>query len=420
MFDARSPLTTGRADCVACGRSHILSARTEACDCDRRENLALHYSLDAETGSALRGSLAGNAPSLWRYAPLLPVESRFASRLQVGWTPLIDCGPCGSAHLFLKDETRLPSGSLKDRASEMVVAVAVAHGIDQVIVASTGNAAASLACIGAAAGVQVTVLVPATVPPAKLAQIVAYGARVHRVAGRYDDAFVMAGKIAEAQGIINRSTGLNPFTREGKKTCALEIAEQLGWQAPDWVIVPTGDGNILSAVWQGFRELAALGWLERMPRLVAVQSVASRYITSVFNGEEPRSAGNGETIADSITVGHARDATAALAALNESAGVAVTVDDDEIIAAVLALGARFGMFAEPSSAAAFAAFERLNEAGRFARGDRVVCLITGTGLKDLRPVLAASALDAEPAVDPADWRSIVPVAAQPVEPAACA
>lgn len=419
MFEARSPLRTGRADCVACGRSHVLTARSETCDCDRRENLAVRYRLDGETGSALRHSLAENAPSLWRYAPILPVEPRFASRLQVGWTPLVDCGRCGSVKLFLKDETRLPSGSLKDRASEMVVAVAVANGIDQVIVASTGNAAASLACIGAAAGVRVTVLVPATVPPAKLAQIVAFGARVHRVAGRYDDAFVMAGKIAETQGIINRSTGLNPFTREGKKTCALEIAEQFGWEAPDWVIVPTGDGNILSAVWQGFKELAALGWLTRLPRLVAVQSVASRYITSVFTDDESLATGSGETIADSITVGRARDATAALAALTESEGLAITVDDAEIVAAVMALGARFGLFAEPSSAAAFAAFERLNEAGRFEPGDRVVCLITGTGLKDLRPVLAASALDAEPAVDPADWRSIVPSAARPAERATC-
>jgi threonine synthase len=390
-----------------------VSARTELCSCGQRENLAICYRLDAEMGSALRQNLAENEPSLWRYAPLLPVESRFGSRLQVGWTPLLDCGHCGSAHLFLKDETRLPSGSLKDRASEMVVAVAVAHGIDRVIVASTGNAAASLACIGASAGVQVTVLVPETVPPAKLAQIVAYGARVHRVAGRYDDAFEMAGKIAVASGTINRSTGLNPFTREGKKTCALEIAEQLGWQAPDWVIVPTGDGNILSAVWQGFRELAALGWLCRMPRLVAVQSVASRYISSIYNDERPREAGNGETVADSITVAHARDATAALAALTESKGIAVTVDDAEIVAAVLALGARFGVFAEPSSAAAFAAFECLSAAGQFEPGARVVCLITGTGLKDLRPVLAASTLDAESAVDPAEWQSLVPAMAQP-------
>jgi len=419
MRDLQNPLTTDLAVCIACGRSHILSARTEVCGCDERANLSIRYRIDTGKDAALRESLAENQPSLWRYGPLLPIGSRYGSRLQVGWTPLVDCGPCGAAHLFLKDDTRLPSGSLKDRASEMVVAVAVAHGIDSVIVASTGNAAASLACIGASAGIRVTVLVPDSAPPAKLAQITAYGARVHRVAGSYDEAFVMAGKIAIASGMLNRSTGLNPFTREGKKTCAFEIAEQLGWTAPDWVIVPTGDGNIISAIWQGFRELAAMGWLKTLPRLVAVQSVASRYISSVYNDEQPRETGDGDTIADSITVGLARDATAALAALTESRGVAMTVTDDEIVAAVLALGARFGLFAEPSSAAAFAAFERLSEAGQFEPGARVVCLITGTGLKDLRPVTAASAVDAGAAVDPADWRSLLPAAARQPRQEAC-
>lgn len=407
MTDAESRLRTTRADCVACGREHRLSARSGHCDCERRENLSVRYPLDPATRSELLRTIGENQPSLWRYAPILPVDARFGSRLKVGWTPLLDCGDVGGKHLFIKDETRNPSGSLKDRASEVVVAVAVAHGITDVIVASTGNAAASLACIAASAGIRATILVPESAPPAKLAQIMAYGAAVYRVAGRYDDACSLALKVSATRGLFNRSTGINPFTREGKKTCALEIAEQLGWQAPDWVLVPTGDGNILSAAWQGFQELAALGLLPSLPRLVAVQSAASSVIAQAYAPHQTRLRPD-RTLADSITVDEPRDRTAALAALSASNGLAVEVDDEAIVRAVHALASRFGVFVEPSSAAAFAAFELLNGAGRFERGHRVVCMATGTGLKDLRPVLPPYGGDAPPLIHPDDWQSVAP------------
>ncbi|HEY0836565.1 MAG TPA: pyridoxal-phosphate dependent enzyme, partial [Azospirillum sp.] len=320
-------LTTEHADCVACGRAHALAAVAGACGCGG--TLAVRYPLDAARRAALLDSVAADEPSLWRYAPLLPVDRRFASRLAVGRTPLLDCGTAGGAHLYLKDETRNPSGSLKDRASEVVVAVAAAHGLREVIVASTGNAAASLACVAASAGLRAVIVVPRTVPQTKLAQILAYGATVHRVDGSYDDAFALVETVAEKRGLFNRSTGLNPFTREGKKTCALEIAEQLGWQAPDWVIVPTGDGNILSAVRKGFQELAALGILSNTPRLVAAQSVASAAIARAHGAHPalPPPAAADVTIADSITVDLPRDGTAVLIALRDSGGLAVAVDD---------------------------------------------------------------------------------------------
>ncbi|HYH19573.1 MAG TPA: threonine synthase [Azospirillum sp.] len=412
MTGSRRRLTAEHAECVACGRSHRLSATAGTCGCDRRGTLAVRYPLDAARRAALLDRVAAGDRSLWRYAPLLPVEPRFASRLAVGGTPLLDCGEVGGvfggARLFLKDETRNPSGSLKDRASEVVVAVASAHGLREVIVASTGNAAASLACVAASAGLRAVIVVPRTVPQAKLAQILAYGATVYRVDGTYDDAFALVESASRAHGLFNRSTGLNPFTREGKKTCALEIAEQLGWRAPDWVIVPTGDGNILSAVWKGFRELAALGLLRTVPRLVAAQSVASAGIARAFGAHPalPPPDSAAATIADSITVDEPRDITAALPALGESGGLAVEVDDRAIVAAVRTVAARFGLFVEPSSAAAFAAFERLGAAGLVGRGQRVVCLATGTGLKDLRPVLSAASpealADIAPLVRPGD------------------
>ncbi|AWK88330.1 threonine synthase [Azospirillum thermophilum] len=407
-------LTTDRADCVACGRPQPLPAGAAVCDCGRRENLAVRYPLDPARRAALLAAVAAGERSLWRYAPLLPVGARHASRLQVGWTPLIDCGEVEGVRLHLKDETRNPSGSLKDRASEVVVAVAAARGVERVVVASTGNAAASLACIAASAGLTAVILVPQTVPQAKLAQILAYGATVYRVAGSYDDAFALVETASERLGLFNRSTGLNPFTREGKKTVALEIAEQLGWQAPDWVIVPTGDGNILSAVWKGFRELAALGLIARTPRLVAAQSAASPAIARAHGAHPllPPPDAAETTVADSITVDRPRDGTAALQALAESDGLAVEVDDEAIVAGVGEAAARFGLFVEPSGGAAVAAFRRLARAGLFERNQRVVCLATGSGLKDLRPILGAVTpewLDRRaPLVRPGDWQSIAP------------
>ncbi|GJD51394.1 Threonine synthase [Methylobacterium crusticola] len=395
-------LATAQAACTACGRPHPLTARTGACGCGRAQPLAVRAPGDA---AALRAGLAGNVPSLWRYEALLPVSRRFASPLQVGWTPLVACGRVGGVELLVKDETRNPSGSLKDRASEVVVAVARAHGIGEAIVASTGNAAASLACIGAATGLRVTVLVPEATPVAKLAQALAYGATVHRVAGSYDDAVAMAGRIAAARGLLDRTTGLNPFTREGKKTCAFEICEQMGWRAPDWVIVPTGDGNILSALWKGFGELARHGVVTACPRLVAAQALGSCAIARAHDpGAVPADAPRG-TIADSIAVDAPRDEAAALAALARTRGVAVTVDDGAIAGAVRALASRFGLFVEPSSAAAYAAFEALRGAGRFGPGERVVCLATGSGLKDVGPLLAALPAAAAP-VRPEEWRAL--------------
>lgn len=414
MTGSRGRLTTEQAECVECGRASRLSAASGTCGCERRGNLAVRYTLDAARRAALLDSVAADEPSLWRYAPLLPVERRFASRLMVGRTPLIDCGEVGGARLHIKDETRNPSGSLKDRASEVVVAVAAAHGLREVIVASTGNAAASLACVAASAGLRAVIVVPQTAPPAKLAQILAYGATVYRVAGRYDDAFALVETVSEKRGLFNRSTGINPFTREGKKTCAFEIAEQLGWRAPDWVIAPTGDGNILSALWKGFQELAALGLLSALPRLVAAQSVASAAIARAHGRHRalPNPDAADATIADSITVDEPRDRVAALAALRDSDGVAVEVDDRAIVAATRAMASRFGLFVEPSSAAAFAAFERMSEAGLIEPGQRVVCLATGTGLKDLRSVLSVASPEAlaesAPLLRPGDWRGVAP------------
>ncbi|MFT5797166.1 MAG: threonine synthase, partial [Candidatus Azotimanducaceae bacterium] len=388
MLNAPSALTIDTAQCVTCNRSHNLSALSETCTCSAKSNLSVQYPLTPAVSKKLLQSTQLQEQTLWRYAPLLPVDPQFASHLQIGWTPLIKATPVNGVHLYFKDETRNPSGSMKDRASEIVVSVAKANSINHVVMASTGNAAASLACIGAAAKIGVTVLVPHTAPGAKLAQIKAYGARVFRVVGRYDDAIKMALRVTQETGHLNRTTGRNPFTREGKKTAAFEIAEQLGWVAPDWVIVPTGDGNMISAIFKGFKELFTLGIINKIPQLIAAQSEASCVISTAFKdtigGPNPDAK---TTLADSITVDEPLDLDAAQQALVESMGLAVTLSDHEIICAVSEQAANYGIFTEPSSATSFAAFSKLQALGKFQEGESIVCLATGTGLKDLRPVL---------------------------------
>ncbi|MEP4038007.1 pyridoxal-phosphate dependent enzyme [Pseudophaeobacter sp.] len=383
-----------------------ITARSLTCACGGNLQLMQPLSVAPE---ALRQSLQDATPDkrqrgMWRYEALLPVAAKWRSHLQVGATPLLDLGEIQGIKLWLKDETRNPSGSLKDRASELVLALAAAFDIDEVVMASTGNAAASLAAIGAAQKTRVTVLVPRDIPVAKLAQIQAFGAEVHRIDGPYAAACKVAGDLAQARGALNRTTGLNPFTREGKKTCALEIAQQMNWQSPDWLVVPTGDGNILSAMAKGFADLKACGILQRVPRLLAVQTAAATTIAQSFDSS--LQGGAPETCADSINVPDPMDLQAAVQALHHTDGQAVVVNDAEISEAVIQMASRFGVFLEPSSAAGYAGFEKLQQQGFFAAGEQVVLLGTGTGLKDLRVAIAAAESQTQPCLHPDDWQSL--------------
>lgn len=392
--------------CLDCGRHHRITARSLACECGGNLEMAQPLSIPPDR---LRHSLRNTShPGMWKFEEFLPLAAKWKSHLQIGGTPLLDLGKSQGIKLWLKDETRNPSGSLKDRASELVLAVAAAFDIDEVIMASTGNAAASLAAVGAAQNTSVTVVVPKDIPVAKLAQIQAFGAEVHRIDGPYTAACQVAGKLAQARGALNRTTGLNPFTREGKKTCALEIAEQLDWHPPDWVVVPTGDGNILSAMAKGFADLKACGLIQRLPKLVAVQTSAACAIAREY---DPRlQGGAATTCADSINVPRPMDLRAAVRALHHSNGSAVVVGDADISRAVVDMASRFGIFLEPSSAAGYAGFEKLQAQGVFSAGENVVLLGTGTGLKDLRVAIAATQGQSGSCLHPDDWQSLVPVA----------
>jgi len=315
---------------------------------------------------------------------LLPVERDFFPPIPVGNTPL--WAPenlrreTGFPNLFLKDDTLNPTGSLKDRASFLVAAFARKFGIGNITVASTGNAASSMAGVGAAAGIHVRIFIPASAPRAKLVQALQYGAEVTLVEGPYDKAFTASLEYTRTHGGINRNTAYNPMTVEGKKTVALEICAQLG-RAPDYIFVPTGDGVIISGVFKGLKDLIALGRIASMPTVVCVQAEGSAAIADAYSAGSFSGPFACTTLADSISVGIPAGGMYALACLERYGGRCVTVSDEDIIRAQHRLARLTGLFAEPSSSAALAGFEKIMHD---IPGDaRVVLLITGSGLKDI-------------------------------------
>ncbi len=355
--------------------------------------LDILYDYEALRSSLDRDALTlGGSSDCWRYKSLLPIasESRVPP-LSVGWTPLYAApriaATLGLERVWVKDDGANPTGSLKDRASALVLARALEAGIDVVSTASTGNAAAALAGLGASLPeIDTVIFVPAAAPAAKVAQLLVYGAQVLLVDGSYDDAFELCLAVCEEQGWYSRNTGVNPFTTEGKKTVALEIAEQLSWDAPDVLVVSVGDGSIISGVHKGFSDLMRLGWIERMPRLIGVQAEGSAVLARAFEaGLVPQAIirESVATIADSIASELPRDRAKALRAARSSGGAFVQVSDAAISAAIPKFAQLSGVFAEPAAAAAFAGLERALDL-KIIQADESVCILsTGNGLKDI-------------------------------------
>jgi threonine synthase len=230
---------------------------------------------------------------------------------------------------------------------------------------------------------QSVIFVPASAPAPKIAQLQIYGATVVLVEGSYDQAYDLCIEAAGRFGWYQRSTGYNPFTREGKKTAALEIAEQLHWEVPDKVVVSVGDGNIISGLWKGFNDLQRIGFIDRLPQMIGVQSETASAIVDAANGDGIVEDKPAHTIADSINVGRPRDATMAVRAILESGGCGVKVSDDEIIAAIPKLARETGVFVEPAAAAAYAGFVKLRESSTIRSDERMLLMLTGNGLKDV-------------------------------------
>lgn len=330
--------------------------------------------------------------SMWRYKSLMPIQAdSTVPPLRVGFTPLYDAPRIAEVldvkQAWVKDDGLNPTGSLKDRASSMIVARAMEHNISVVSTASTGNAAAALAGVSASVGMKPIIFVPASAPEAKIAQLLVYGATVLLVEDTYDTAFDLCMTMCIQEGWYSRNTGVNPFTIEGKKTVAYEIAEQLNWNIPDVVIVSVGDGNIIAGVYKGFYDLVQMGWIQRIPRLIGVQSSTSAPLVHAWENNiqaaemQPISA---HSIADSIVAGLPRDRSKALRAVRETNGALIAVDDAEILAAIPQFARLSGVFAEPAAAATWAGAQRARTLGLLGKDESIVILSTGSGLKDVK------------------------------------
>jgi threonine synthase len=404
-------MTTYTLRCPLCHTSYAPGEVQYACPrCGQVGTLDVLYDYDALKGHLRRDDIQQSRDtSMWRYADLLPIDKP-TNMVQVGWTPLYDraelAATLGVRTAYIKDDGRNPTASLKDRASAVVVQKAIEQNAPIISTASTGNAAAALAGISASVGKKTIIFVPASAPEAKIAQLLVYGATVLLVQGTYDQAFDLCFEVSQQEGWYNRSTAINPYTTEGKKTVALEIAEQLGWNVPDVVVVSVGDGNILAGVYKGFWDLLQLGWIERIPRLIGVQAAGSSALVHAWeNGlsaveMQPMPA---ETIADSISAGLPHDRAKALRAVRETKGGFLAVSDDEIVQSIPQLARQTGVFAEPAAAAVYAGAQRAVQLGWIKPTDAIVLLITGNGLKDVKRAQASvegrGAFSVQPDID---------------------
>ena len=350
--------------------------------------------------------------SLWRYLPLLPIgdpEGYLTPLRAAGWTRLFSPSALrqhlGLERFWVKDESSNPTASFKDRASAVVVGRAREIGAQVVVTASTGNAGAALAGMSAAVGQKAVIFAPRNAPPAKVAQLLIYNAQVYLVEGSYDQAFELSIQASEEFGWYCRNTGYNPFTAEGKKTAAFEIWECLlnrqTFERPLVVFIPVGDGNIISGIHKGFKDLRDLGWLDMMPRLFGIQAEGSAAIANAYiNGTEKITPVTAHTLADSISVDLPRDGVRAVRAARQTGGSYIKVSDREILNAMAELG-KAGIFAEPAGATSYAGLVKAIENNDIQPEDPVLVLNTGSGLKDVEAVSDAvgNAIPIEPKLE---------------------
>ena len=384
--------------CIHCGRHHApIPGRYTCPDCGPESGILDVVYDDARIAAqCTRESLAADRDSsIGRYRAFLPVDAgEPRAVLKVGGTPLYKAdrlaSRLGGIHLYVKDDGINPTGSLKDRPSAIAVLKALEEKVAIVCCSSTGNAASSLAGCAASAGLHSVIFVPERTPAGKLAQLHMFGATVVRVLGTYEDAHRLSNRAIERYGWYNRNAAVNPYLVEGKKTVSFEIAEQLRWNTPDWVVSSVGDGCTVAGIWKGFEELHRTGFIQRLPRIAGVQAQGCAPLTRAFFTKTDVEPVLPETVADSIAVGTPRNPVKALRAVRASRGTFVNVSDDEILSAMRMLGETPGVFGEPSGVACVAGLKKLLHDGIIGRDETVVCIVTGNGLKDVGTALRAA------------------------------
>lgn len=383
--------------CTLCGKEYPYGPELFTCPaCGEKGILDILFDYDEVKKELNRESLqADRDNSMWRYRALMPLKGEGLSKfLRIGWTPLYESlrlgNELGLKKLFIKDDGINPTASLKDRASGVAVAKAIELGYDTICCSSTGNAASSCAGNAARMGLKTVIFVPERAPKGKVAQLLIFGANVISVKGDYRQTFELSKAAIERWGFYNRNAGINPILTEGKKTVALEIAEQLRWEPTDWVAVSVGDGCTIGGVYNGFHDLYELGMIERIPKILGVQSTGCCPFVDAANHHRDLVPTPENTLADSIAVGVPRNPKKALRAVEKSGGRWIAVTDEEILGAMRLLGRSEGVFGEPAGVTATAGVVRAVKEGVIRPDETVTVISTGSGLKDVNNALKAA------------------------------
>lgn len=372
--------------CRQCGNATALSARYHCDACFGP--LEVWYEYDRIRAAVPRAGVAAGPGSIWRYAALLPVE-RPTIDLATGWTPLLRAERLGRAlglrDLWLKNDSVNPTFSFKDRNVSVATNAALAMGFDVLACASTGNLAGSVAGFAARAGMAAYVFVPADLEPAKLVTATVCGATLVTVDGTYDQVNHLCTQVADQFGWAFANINLRPFYAEGSKTLGFETVEQLGWEAPDAMVIPMGGASLLTKTDKALRELVAVGWLDAAPtRLYGAQPEGCAPVVRAYRaGSEEVAPVVPRTIARSLAIGAPADGFYALQAIRARGGAAEAATDEEIVEGISLLARTEGIFTETAGGTVVAAARRLRECGHLQPDERVVLAITGNGLKTL-------------------------------------
>jgi len=397
-----APPATAPTDTLLQRRSHVRGLRCRACGEPQAIGpsficpacfgpLEIEYDYDVARSALTPEAIAGRAPGIWRYLELLPVERAPERGLAVGSTALVradrlarDLGLGTGTTLHLKDDTRNPTLSFKDRVVAVATARAVEFGFDTLACASTGNLAGATAAAAAAAGLRAFVFVPADLEPAKVEHALSYGATVVRVEGTYDEINRLSLEIADEEGWAFVNVNLRPFYAEGSKSIAFEVAEQLGWRLPDVLVGPIASGSMFTKIAKGFDELVDIGLVEpKVVRFVGGQPEGCAPVATAFaeGVDEIRPVRTPDTIVRSLAIGSPADGGGALELARRTGGSIESVPDDVTASAIRRTAATEGVFVETAGGVTVGAVEAARARGVIRDGDEVVAVLSGNGVK---------------------------------------
>lgn len=355
--------------------------------------LEVAYDYDAIAAAVSREKIAAGPPTLWRYADLLPVDGNPAVDLGTGCTPLVRAdrlaAELGLGEVWVKNDTRNPTNSFKDRVVSVALSKALDFGFAVAACASTGNLANSVAAHAARAGLRSYVFIPSDLEQGKVVTTAVYGGEVVAIDGSYDDVNRLCAELAGIHEWAFVNVNMRPFYAEGSKTLAYETAEQLGWQAPDHVVVPVASGSLLTKIRKGFDELHRVGLLDEAPRVrvSGAQALGCSPVAQAFiEGSDTIRPVKPSTIAKSLAIGNPADGYFALDVVRSTGGGLAAVTDDEVVEGMRLLARTEGIFAETAGGVTIATLKRLAAEGVVRPDERVVVYVTGHGLKTLEAV----------------------------------